>query len=74
MRTVQVQEPIDPQAPKSALRHDRPLQHEPPPAEQVCPGPTQVAAWQVPKAEPVLRAQLVPLQQSADDVQVPPWP
>lgn len=74
MATVQVHAPVAPHGNNWLVRHPRPAQHGVPPAEHVWPELTQVAAWQVPNSAPVAMTQLLPLQQSADAVQMPPRP
>ena len=74
MGTVQVQAPVPPQGPRLVSRQPNPAQQEVPPAEQVWPELTHIAAWQVPNSAPAAMAQLVPVQQSPEEVHTAPRP
>ena len=69
---VQVHDPVVPQGPPlTELRQFKPEQQGLA-CVQVCPTDPQVDDWQVPVDEPVGTTQVVPLQQSALTLQIPP--
>jgi len=56
------------------FKQPSPEQHAVAPPVQVCPAPTQLAAWQDPAVDPAGIEHVVPEQQSVAEVHAPPMP